>query len=136
MVASAGAAEGGLLNRAAQAITKRLTSFARASEFGIRSYKELGEALGTGSGLVRHHIVEQRFARVLNIVNTDNMLSIVLTKEEHQVFTNSWRQAIPYGTDYAQASREFLWSKAQEIYANYPELLEAARKTIWETIAK
>jgi hypothetical protein len=66
----------------------------------------------------------------------DSMLSIVLTKEEHQVFTNAWRQAIPYGTNYAQLSKEFLWGKAQEIYANYPELLEAARKTIWGTTAK
>jgi hypothetical protein len=113
-----------------------LGSFSRAAEFGVKPYKELDEALGTGSSLFRHHIVEQRFAKVLGIGDTDTMLSVVLTKEEHQVFTNAWRRAIGYITDSNPfktntASKKDIWNAAQDIYKGYPDLLEAARKTIF-----
>ena len=55
------------------------------------------------------------------------MLSIALTHDEHVVFTRQWRKAIPYKTSY---SIDDIWNAAQDIYANYPALLEAARKTL------
>jgi len=78
-----------------------------------------------------HHLIEKRFANILGITNTNSMLSIVLTKEEHQVFANAWRAAVPYGTDYATLSAQQIWEHAQRIYADYPELLDAAKKTIF-----
>ncbi len=77
------------------------------------------------------HIVEKRFAERLGISNTNDMLSIVLTKEEHRVFTNRWRDLVPYGMDYAVLTKDEIWGFAQDIYANNPELLEAARQTIF-----
>jgi hypothetical protein len=105
----------------------------RAADFGIRSYRGLAQDV-SGLGLRAHHIIEARFARTLGMVD-DQMASVAVTAEEHQVFTNLWRQAIGYeGSNNPlhtfNATREQIWAAAQRIYANYPELLEAARKAL------
>ena len=53
------------------------------------------------------------------------MLSVVLTKEEHQVFTNAWQAAIPRGAGTANATREQVMASARRIYANYPAILKS-----------
>jgi hypothetical protein len=58
------------------------------------------------------------------------MLSIPLTVEEHQPFTNAWQAAISYGEGTLQATIEEVWYHAQMIYADHPNLLEAARITL------
>ena len=59
------------------------------------------------------------------------MLSVAVTPEEHQGFTKAWREFFQYGqTDYSQVSVSQLWETAQKIYADYPELLKAAAKTL------
>jgi hypothetical protein len=115
-------------------IQKGLDTFSRAAEFRIRSYKDMRNAI-KGLGLHAHHIVEQRFASLLG-VNPRQMLSVALTPEEHQAFTNARQNAIgrinslnPINT--ATATRQDVWLAAQRIYADYPELLEAARQTIF-----
>ena len=55
----------------------------------------------------------------------DDMLCIVLTPEEHLVFTRQWRQKIPRGTGTANASRTEIEQAAREIYADFPEILQA-----------
>ncbi len=72
-----------------------------------------------------HHIIEKRLVQYLDIA-TDTMLSVALTKEEHQKFTNAWRAWFPYGMDYSKLTIAELWDAAQEIYKDYPELLDAA----------
>ena len=47
------------------------------------------------------------------------------------MFTNAWRKAVPYGTTYSDLGQEGIWVAAQKVYEHYPELLEAARKTIF-----
>lgn len=138
-----GIAAGNALARAACAdgdctneVKLGLDSFARASEFGIKSFNQLGKLIPKGSGLERHHIVEQRFAQRLGL-NSGQMPSVALTPEEHQQFTNAWRNAIGYSNsnnalNTLTASKEQIWQAAQDIYAKHPELLEAARKTIFE----
>ena len=88
-----------------------------------------------GTGLRAHHIIEQRFARILSM-DPGQMQGVALTQEEHQVFTrmwssyighDNWRVAITTST----ATIEDIWFAAQQIYANHPELLEAARQTIF-----
>ncbi len=44
---------------------------------------------------------------------------------EHQVFTNAWRQAIPYGAGTRTASRAQIEGAARQIYSDYPEILRA-----------
>ena len=56
-----------------------------------------------------------------------HLLSIALTHDEHAVFTRQWREAIKYGSDY---NINDVRNAAKDIYANYPALLEAARKTL------
>lgn len=65
-------------------------------------------------------------------LKANQMLSVALTPEEHQVFTNAWRSFLQYGkTSYRELSITQIWKAAQEIYAEYPELLEAARRTLF-----
>ena len=95
----------------------------------IGTYKDL-KKLNKGSGLEVHHIVEKRFARSISPnLKQSEMLSVALDPVEHRAFTNAWRTNLPYGkADYGVNE---IWVAAQKIYANYPSLLEAARKTIW-----
>ena len=112
-----------------------LDAFSRTSEFGIKTFNELGR-LTRGTGLERHHIVEQRFARTLG-VEKGNMPSIALTPKEHQVFTNAWRDAIAYSNsgrlpNTITATADDIWQAAQRIYRDYPILTEAAKlKLFW-----
>lgn len=64
------------------------------------------------------------------------MKSIALTPQDHQVFTNAWRNAIGYVNSQSvitttSASPEQIWLAAQLIYADYPILLDAVRITIF-----
>ena len=97
----------------------------------IDTYKALKKA-NKGNGLEVHHIVEKRFAPALGINKnkTGDMLSIALDKQTHRKFTNAWRE-IEYGTNYKDLMPEQIWEVAQKVYADYPDLLEAARKTIF-----
>jgi RHS repeat-associated protein len=95
----------------------------RASEFGIRTYKQLTTAL-KGTGLEAHHLLEKRFHTVLG-QQVSEMLSVAVTKAEHLVFTLQWRAYIPYGQGTANATREQVMAAARQIYANYPAILEA-----------
>ncbi|MBN2835414.1 MAG: hypothetical protein JXR48_10665, partial [Candidatus Delongbacteria bacterium] len=97
--------------------------------FGIQTYKNLRNAI-QGLGLQAHHIIEQRLAAALGL-NSNEMLSVALTKAEHQAFTNAWRALIPYGTNYDLLSPQKVWEVAQKVYAEYPALLEAARISLF-----
>ena len=100
-----------------------------AEKYGINSYHALRRAL-ISTDLQAHHIIEKRFARMLGI-NVGDMLSVAVTKEEHQMFTKAWRQAIPYGTDYNSITVSQLWDAAKQIYKDYPDLLDAAKRTLY-----
>jgi hypothetical protein len=105
------------------AIGADLLSFARASEFGIKSYASLVDAL-QGTGLQAHHLIEQRFAQLLG-AEAGEMASIALTRAEHQAFTNAWRAAIPYGEGTANATVDQVMNAARQIYQQYPTILRA-----------
>ena len=68
--------------------------------------------------------MEKRFADVLG-QSADDMLSIAVTPAEHQVFTNAWRQAIPYGAGTRAATPELVTATARQVYAEYPDILRA-----------
>jgi hypothetical protein len=57
------------------------------------------------------------------------MLSVALDPELHRQFTNDWRELIPYGSK--NITLEDIWRVAQEVYKEFPDLLEAARKTLF-----
>ena len=101
----------------------------RASEFGIKSYKILKNQT-RGTGLHAHHIIEKRLVKHLGF-DLDSILSVAVTPAEHLKFTNAWREVFEYGMDYSVLSLEDIWKAAQEIYKDYPELLEAAKKTLF-----
>ncbi len=111
--------------------SKALGDLSQASKYGIDTYGNLTKSL-KGTGLQAHHIIEQRLADVLGISNTKSMLSVAVTKTEHQAFTNAWRKLIPYGTNYSTLTKTQIWNYAQEVYKDYPALLDAAKKTIFK----
>lgn len=57
-------------------------------------------------------------------IKEGDIISVILTKEQHQVFTNLWRDVIEYGTDYDQLSKGQVLEIAQDIYKDNPELSE------------
>ncbi len=62
--------------------------------------------------------------------NADDMLSIVLTKEEHVIYTKAWRKAIGYANDgnplnTMTATKDDVIKAAKEIYKDSPEILNA-----------
>lgn len=110
-------------------VSSRFGALQYASKFGIDKYSSLRQVLGSGSGLQVHHLIEQRFARILG-QNADDMLSIVVTKAEHQIFTNGWRREIGYildktSTVTSNATRQDIEVAARKIYQNYPEIIKA-----------
>ena len=100
--------------------------YASSPANGIDTYRNLRKA-NRGTGNQVHHIVEKRFAGSLGIDDADSMLSVVLSKSEHQVFTNAWRSLLPYGNSYTKAQ---IFDAAIRIYAKSPHLLVSALKTI------
>jgi RHS repeat-associated protein len=107
-----------------------------ASKFGIQEADILRQAvinqLGRGSGLQVHHLLEQRFAQILG-QNADDMLSIVVTRAEHDVFTAGWRTQIGLNgwvnsiVTTSTASRQIIENAAKIIYKDYPEILKALK---------
>ena len=95
-------------------------------ELGIESYGKV-RATARLVGGEAHHLVEKRFAAVLGMKPSE-MQAIVLPKSVHQAFTNAWRKAISYGSGTASATREQIAKAAQNIYAEYAELVKAAQK--------
>lgn len=70
-----------------------------------------------------HHLVEKRFASKLGIRESE-IPSIVLTKEEHRVFTKKWRECIQYGTNYNEVSIEEIITSYHKVYADYPDIIK------------
>jgi len=125
-----------------QKIISRLTSsatslskFTQAEKFGIQTYAELVkvfENLGIARVLEKvqfHHLIEQRFVTQIG-GSTNNWKSIVLTKAEHQAFTDAWRSQIGYTTDNViltttNATKQQVLDAARKVYKDYPEILTA-----------
>ena len=81
-----------------------------------------------GTGLEAHHIVEKRFAvRKIIDANTNDILSIGLTKSKHQFYTQEWRKLLPYGSVY---SKKEILESAISIYGNDYRMLGTAIFTI------
>jgi hypothetical protein len=115
--AAAGASTGGGLHL-----------FSQAWKYGIDAHTRLTGRIA-GTGLEAHHIIEKRFAPILNL-DERWILSVALSPQEHEVFTKLWRAAIPYGTS-RSVTVERVWQVAQSIYAHHPELLDAAYKMLF-----
>ena len=101
-----------------------------ANDYGIDTYKNL-KKLTKGKNLEVHHIIEKRFLNLCNPEKSNDFLSVALTHEEHKIFTAKWRELFEYGKDYTTLTQDKLFEMAQNVYMDYPELLDAARKTIY-----
>jgi len=95
----------------------------QAARFGVLPYGELKSEL-QGTCLEAHHLLEQRFAPQLGRRPRD-MLSVAVTDDEHQVFTNAWRKAIPYGKKTRKATLDQIHGAACQIYKGHQAFLDA-----------
>jgi hypothetical protein len=103
---------------------KALSRLSKAGDYGLQSYNDLRKLL-KGTGLEAHHLIEKRFADVLGVKQGD-MLSVVVSKMEHQGFTNAWRGLIPYtGKGYGHLSKGAVEDAARQVYRDYPDILKA-----------
>jgi RHS repeat-associated protein len=117
--------------RAGSGTKQGLDAFEHAGQYGIKRCSELTK-MTKGTGLFVHHLLEERFAPLLG-VSPGDIPGIVLTKAEHQLFTNLWRQYIGYSNAHSEvttsnATLEYVWKTAQWVYADHPQLLEAVRQ--------
>jgi RHS repeat-associated protein len=82
----------------------------------LMEYKLLRKVIA-GLGLEAHHLIEKRFLWILDFEGCE--LAMAVTPDEHQVITNAWRAAIPYGPNgtYCATAAEVL-STAQAIYSD------------------
>ena len=91
----------------------------------IDTYRDVRKVT-KGTGLEAHHILEKRFTNPLKIAtnkSATDMLSVPLTKAQHQLFTNAWRKApLSYGST---ASLDAVVKRGVEIYGNDPRLMRA-----------
>lgn len=43
---------------------------------------------------------------------------------EHKIYTQRWREQIPYGTDYKSLDKAYIADKARSVYKDAPDILE------------
>jgi RHS repeat-associated protein len=117
--------------------TQGFNNLSQAARYGIQQANQLRSAI-SGTGLQVHHIIEQRLAPALgqSAAQARQWLSVAVTPEEHQLFTNQWRNAIGYinstnTINTITATVDDIWLAAQVIYADHPALLDAARIIIF-----
>jgi hypothetical protein len=98
-------------------------NLSNAARYCILRYGSLSYQL-RGSGLQAHHLIPQRFAKIFEQKVRD-MLSVAVTPGEHDIFTQAWRDAIPYGRGTARATEEQVLNAAKRIYTKYPAILKS-----------
>ena len=100
---------------------------AENTDDAIDTYRSLRN-LNKGTGNEVHHIIEKRFSKALDIDNTNDMLSIALTKSDHRVYTNAWRAELPYGSTYSSFE---VFKASVNVYGHDPQLMGAAVETLF-----
>lgn len=102
---------------------------AETTDDAIDTYRVL-KKINKGSGNEVHHIIEKRFVDALLNKNTNDMLSIALSKEEHRVFTNLWRSHLEYGKKVSDPLTIF--QAATQVYFGNPQLMGGAVETLFK----
>ena len=105
-----------------------LAGFEEAGKYGVWPHRLLAKLVPPNSGLHKHHLVEVRFAKTLQVAEGD-IPAIALTPAEHARFTAEWQRIIGLRgwnreLTTASANADNIWEAAKEVYADYPELLE------------
>ena len=101
---------------------------AEGTDDAIDTYNALRK-VNKGTGKEVHHIVEKRFNKVLDINNTNFMLSTALDKDVHRRYTNAWRAALSYGKKYEIKD---VLKASIKVYKESPTLLGATMYTIFK----
>jgi hypothetical protein len=99
----------------------------KASKYGFQKYGDLLKL--NLPGLQGHHLIEKRLAGPMGEIQ-DDMISIVVTPEEHQAFTNAWRTEVPYVNstsplpNTSNVVKGDVIKAALRIYKDYPAIIE------------
>ncbi|MEO6477609.1 RHS repeat-associated core domain-containing protein, partial [Luteolibacter sp.] len=100
----------------------------KSGRFTYRSAKKVRDMLPNKELYETHHIIEKRLLdkipELANLLTESELPAVILEKAEHQVITNAWRAAFPYGIEGAVESSQVI-AEAAKIYANYPVLFQS-----------
>ncbi len=95
-----------------------LAGFLAAEDVQFGSYSDLRKVTaGQGGDIQAHHLIEKRFQNVMG-GDPDTWDSVVLSRTEHQAFTNAWRREIGYGKGTREATPADVIAAAHRIYTN------------------
>lgn len=124
-----------LTSRIAQ-ITAAASGIAdKIKQYGYGTHAHMVDVIKTERlGLQAHHLIEKRFASILNI-KSNLMYSIALTPQQHQLFTNAWRAGIGYinsNNDWitTNVDKVQIYKVALQIYKDFPGILEIIKIAI------
>ena len=108
-------------------VASKIDDFADGTKLLTGTYKKLKKLFKGINNIEIHHIVEKRFKNLFKKVkNTDDFLSIPLTKDLHKTITKRWRQYFPYGTNYNKITKSQMRKAIKYVYRDMPQLLEKA----------
>ena len=126
------------------AVKQELSQFAHAAEYGVlevRALKKIRTVQQAANKWPKddvqiHHLIEKRFVKsgALTGVAEDEIPGVVLTKAEHDVFTERWYREIGRNgwknssIVTKNAKPDDIWRAAQQVYNDNPVLLEYCRK--------
>ena len=117
-------AKGGKL---ALKVASKVDDFVDGTKFLSGSYRKLKKLFKGIKNIEIHHLIEKRFKNLFKKVkNTDDYLSIPLTKDLHKTITKRWRDYFPYGTNYKKITKTEMRKAIKEVYKDMPQLLKEA----------
>ncbi len=112
---------------------------ADGADAAIDTYKNL-RRINKGNGLEVHHILEKRIAKNIDeaFIKTgtkkslNNIYSIALSKADHRVFTNKWRDALAYGSK--KLNLDIILKRGVSVYKDRPDLFGAMIESMLQFI--
>ena len=116
-----------------------INKVADGADAAIDTYRNLRK-VNKGSGLEVHHILEKRLARDISKGVAEkqsrkafnNIYSIALTKEDHQIFTNLWRRNLNYGITHDHTDE--ILKAGLDVYKDRPDLYGAMIESMLQFI--
>ena len=102
-----------------------IVEFVKAGNRLVGSYRDMKKRTSGYQGVLQaHHLLEQRICQAMNL-DINDMISVVLTKSQHERLTKLWRDALPYGINYNTFKKwEDVRDIAKQVYTNDQDLFE------------
>lgn len=108
-------------------VAGKIDDFLDGTKFLSGTYRKLKKLFKGIKNIEIHHLIEKRFKSLFKKVkNTDDYLSIPLTKDLHKKITKRWRDQFSYGTNYRKITKNQMRNAIKKVYKDMPQLLDEA----------